>query len=147
MKCAEFYALTPPYECAIEKFPVVEIGYNLGQLECETVKLFRKHWSKKYPFVKGFANITLALLHELSHWETHDEVRKYWSQEDRMAFMNDLEEQLKVKAITIDEANNKYFDMFDEACATEWAMMWLSDPNNRKIAKRFEKKFFALFND
>ena len=53
-KCAEFVALTPAYECAIEKFPVVEIGYNLGQLECETVKLFRKHRSKKYPFVKGF---------------------------------------------------------------------------------------------
>lgn len=42
-KCAEFFALTPSYEYPVEKFPLVEIGYNLGQLECETLKLFRKH--------------------------------------------------------------------------------------------------------
>lgn len=145
-KCAEFFALTPSYEYPVEKFPLVEIGYNLGQLECETLKLFRKHWSKKYPFVKGFANVTLAILHELGHWETHDEVRKYYSWDDRVEAMEKIGKKVSLKEMTLAEANDKYFDFFDEACATEWAMMWLSDPNNRKIAKRFEKKFFALFN-
>lgn len=145
-KCAEFFALTPSYEYPVEKFPLVEIGYNLGQLECETLKLFRKHWSKKYPFVKGFSNVTLAILHELGHWETHDEVRKYYSWDDRVEAMEEIGKKVSRKEMTLAEANDKYFDFFDEACATEWAMMWLSDPDNRKIAKRFEKKFFALFN-
>ena len=41
--------------------------------------------------------------------------------------------------------NNAYFQMPDETAATEWAIKWLSNPENRKIAKAFEKKFFACF--
>ena len=65
---------------------------------------------------------------------------------DRVKAMEEIGKKVSRKEMTLAEANNKYFDFFDEACATEWAMMWLSDPNNRKIAKHFEKKFFALFN-
>ena len=41
--------------------------------------------------------------------------------------------------------NYAYFTLPDETAATEWAINWLSDAENRKKAKAFEKKFFACF--
>jgi O-antigen/teichoic acid export membrane protein len=38
-----------------------------------------------------------------------------------------------------------YFLLPDEMSATDWAVEWLQDAEHRRIAKAFEKKFFACF--
>ena len=146
-KAKEFLAMTPTYDYVITDYPLVEIGYNLDQLYEGTITSFRKHWMKKYPMIKGFSNATLAILHELGHWEMHDETCQYCTWEDRVNMMEEVGEKMKQGEFGVNEANELYFDFFDEAVATEWAMMWLSEPENRKIAKAFEKKFFACFTE
>ena len=120
---------------------VLNIYYNFNELNDEGAKLFRSHWTVKNPMLKGFANITLVLLHELGHLETTDEIRSTFSYFDREMTLIKLNQQYQ----DYTSLNNAYFDMPDESAATNWGIKWLSNPENRKIAKAFEKKFFACF--
>ena len=43
------------------------------------------------------------------------------------------------------EANKLYQQLPDELAATTWALDWLADAEHRKLAKAFEKKFFANY--
>ena len=36
-----------------------------------------------------------------------------------------------------------HFKLPCEMVATDWAITWLQDPTNRKVAKAFEKDFFT----
>jgi hypothetical protein len=123
--------------CAInaedEREPVFEIGYNFDQLN--DMVLARKSFTDKSPMTKGFANITLALLHELGHFSSQQAFEGY-DRNEEVAFL---------KMLPAEFAREMYFLLPDELSATNWAIGWLSHPENRKIAKRFEKKFFACF--
>lgn len=120
---------------------VLHIYYNLDQLSHETAKIFRSYWTKKSSMLKGFSDITLSLLHELGHFETSDEVRKTFNFFDRELAMMAIHN----KYHDLKSVNYAYFTLPDETAATEWAINWLSDAENRKKAKAFEKKFFACF--
>lgn len=120
---------------------VLNIYYNFNELFTKSSKVFRSYWTNKSAMLKGFSDITLSLLHELGHFETADEIRKTFTTADRFFMMIENREKYK-DCVSL---NNAYFQMPDETAATEWAIKWLSNPENRKIAKAFEKKFFACF--
>lgn len=136
------FAVNLPYGETLNKAneSEYEITYNFNELYEIPSKLFRGCWSGISPTIKGFADITISLLHELGHLEAHDSTIDY-TYEQRM---NGLIEIHK-KADSLAMANAMYFLLPNESAATEWAIKWLSDPQNRKIAKAFEKKFFACF--
>lgn len=111
------------------------IGYNINSLFSTGVKQFRQDITSRCTITKGFADITLALLHELGHLSCDNDFGDY----DRFKAMNELEKY------PLNEINFHYFKLPDETAATNWAIEWLQNPEHRKIAKRFEKKFFACF--
>ena len=113
---------------------------------------FCEYWRSAIPMLKGFADITLLLLHELGHFETDDEIREVFSVEDREQAIKDIEKQFTIvldNTIFIDNEsiNECYFELPDEYAASEWGFNWLKDPEHRKIAKAFEKEFFACFEE
>lgn len=50
-----------------------------------------------------------------------------------------------IAAIEESEEWEEYYFLPDERAATEWAIEWLKNSENRKIAKKFEKEFFECF--
>ena len=124
--------------CAcIDDPEIIEIRYNISSLLSKGQKQFRQDITFRSPRTKGFANITLSLLHELGHCATED-----------FDFGNyDRDEMLKVigQSLPREFVNFAYFLLPDEYAATEWAINWLEDAENRKIAKNFERDFFNLF--
>ena len=126
------------FSCCPGDDSCISIRYNLEQRSVS----FRKNFESFCPSARGFANVTIYLLHELGHCYTEDDVEEVEPEYDR-------EEALMMGQFlcsTKEEWNDWYYNfMVDEKLATEWAINWLSDPEHRKIAKAFEKKFFACF--
>ena len=88
-------------------------------------KQFRKDFVSRCPMGKGFANVTLSILHEIGH---------HFNRE--IYICTDFDEY--------ENANG--FDHFKLPCeivATNWAIEWLQNPFHRKIAKAFEHEFFG----
>lgn len=122
--------------CYDEDLEIFEIGYNIDQLFSKGNTQFRRHFEAICPMARGFADITISLLHELGHFSTEQEIEGY----DRRTEIDFLEKYVPKEVI-----NYAYFMLPDEMAATLWAVEWLQDAENRKIAKAFEKKFFACF--
>lgn len=112
------------------------IAYNVEDLSGKGHQQFTSNFRSRCPLAQGFADITLVLLHELGHFEAFEEIEGY----DRVKAIKELEKTYPREII-----NFAYFNLPDETAATEWAIEWLQNVNNRKIAKDFEKKFFACF--
>lgn len=115
------------------------IGVNIDEFcsICKGDQQFRSDFVSRCLKAKGFANITLSLLHELGHFETHFmEFKNY----NRIKELTLLREQYSEETI-----NFAYFRLPDETAATNWAINWLDSAENRKKAKAFEKKFFSCF--
>lgn len=134
----------------------ITIGYNLNSLMEKDIYGFYKNMYQRSKITKGFANITLTLLHEIGHAETEDEIRETFSYEDRHETREHNYNLIEKKYGDIDktdknynqfifELNELYRQMPDEHAATDWAIQWLENADNRKIAKKFEKKFFSCF--
>lgn len=110
------------------------------------------NFRQRCPIAKGFADITLILLHELGHQETNNKVnfakrtKEYIKGEE---LKKQLREYLNKGLITAEEYNyiiNRYHVKKEcEMLATNWAIEWLRDPEHRKLAKQFEKEFFACY--
>lgn len=111
-----------------------KIGYNIEDLYCGGSKQFRQHFVNLCPAGKGFANITIILLHEIGHFVSQQEFEGYNRHTEILKLRNKYDEQ------TI---NWEYFKLLDEASATNWAIEWLQNKENRVLAKAFEKKFFS----
>ena len=117
------------------------IGYDKEDIACNFYpghSDFSVNIYSRCPMTRGFANITLALLHELGHIATNDSLED-WDATKRTERMKEISEQFKTRR----EINFAYFKMPDETAATDWAIDWLQDSEHRKMAKAFEKKFFA----
>ena len=110
---------------------------------------FTKNFHKRSSISKGFAGITISLLHELGHRKTEEQFAIDYPKWDRVLETMKLTKKYHYldnpTEYDIEQANEEYFTWPDENMATEWAMEWLNDPENRKIAKKFEKEFFACF--
>ncbi len=100
-------------------------------------KYFRKDFERRCPLAKGFSDVTISLLHEVGHTMTKDNLPHGYNRE---------KEYTRVNFITDKVAHTlAYFKMLDETLATDWAIAWLNNAENRKFAKQFEKKFWAYF--
>lgn len=117
------------YECC-------RIGYNIEDLFYMGSKQFRQHFINICPMGKGFADITIILLHEIGHFASEQDFDNY----DRAISLKELDKKYSREII-----NFAYFQLPDEASATNWAIEWLQSKENRAIAKAFEKKFFTCF--
>lgn len=121
--------------CAInvedERDSIFEIGYDLDQLD--DMVLARKSFTDKSSVAKGFANVTLALLHELGHFSSQ-QIFEGYDRDEEIAFLS---------MIPAEFSRTMYYLLPDELSATNWAIEWLQNPENRRLAKAFEKKFFA----
>lgn len=109
------------------------IGYNFNAIWSKDG--FRETCTSRSPVCKGFANITLILLHELGHFSSQQSFEDY-NREEEIEFLNSIPHEV---------ASMMYFLLPDEMSATDWAVEWLQDAEHRRIAKAFEKKFFACF--
>lgn len=89
-------------------------------------KLYRKFFIENCPMGRGFADVTISILHEIGH---------HFNREI-FIFNTDLQEYQKAHGYD-------HFNFPCEKVATDWAIEWLKDPEHRKIAKRFEKDFFG----
>lgn len=90
-------------------------------------KLFRKNMESISKVTRGFSNVTIAILHEYGHWETR-------SVFDIIAYR-----KINQNAYTMEEYMQNPF----EQIATQWAVCWLQQSQNRALAKQFEKFFFG----
>jgi len=88
---------------------------------------------KRANYTKGFAQITKILLHELGHTYTYNQIIELYGEQEM--------ERLYANA----ETQEDYIHVPTEWVATQWAINWLADPEHRKIAKAFEKEFWACF--
>ena len=100
-------------------------------------KAFRKDFVNRFPSARGFSDVTLSLLHEIGHTMTkafvppmNDEIDEY---------------NAKVQNLEMCDVYPLYFALTDERMATDWAINWLKNAENRKLAKKFEKKFSTCF--
>lgn len=89
---------------------------------------------KRAPYTKGFAQITRVLLHEFGHQMTYDKIIALYGKEE-------IERMYKIASGN----NARYIYVPTEFVATKWAIDWLADPEHRKIAREFERKFWACF--
>lgn len=107
----------------IDSKPRLILPVNLDKKD-ESDRLFRKDFVARCPLARGFADVTLSILHEIGH---HFHREEY-------IFCD------------YDEYENAYgvdhFKLPCEMVATDWAIEWLQDPEHRKQAKAFEREYF-----
>ena len=108
-----------------DKTPRLILPHDLQQNDPQD-KLFRKDFVARCPLGRGFANVTISLLHEVGHWYTRFEV--------------DWDEYFEECEYV---SGTEYFNLYAERIATDWAIHWLQDPANRKMAKAFEVNYFG----
>ena len=110
--------------------------YNIEELWCGGSKQFSRDFFNRCSLGRGFATITITILHELGHLHSQQNFENY----DRETAIDNLRKNYSNAVI-----NFEYFKLPDEKAATDWAIEWLNNAENRKIAKAFEKKFFSCF--
>lgn len=89
-------------------------------------KAYRAYFVERCPMGRGFAHVTISILHEIGH---------HFNREIFL-FDTDMKEYEELRG----------FDHFNCPCervATEWAFEWLKDAEHRKVAKQFEREFFS----
>ena len=123
--------------CISEKDdPEFHFFYNLDALYSRGHKQFAQDFFARCPMGRGFASITITILHEIGHMNAQQDFEGY----SRIEAIRELKNNFPRETI-----NFEYFKLPDEKAATDWAIEWLSHPENRRKAKEFEKKFFACF--
>lgn len=108
----------------------VPVLYVPKTFDCEPDdrdKSFRENFIHRATLARGFSYVTLTLLHEFGHWMTKE--------------VYNSKEYKKTEKKT--DNQEQYMAIPWEMLATQWAICWLSIPENRKIAKRFEGRYFG----
>lgn len=105
------------------------VAYSL-LVEPESNEEFRNDFVSRFAVADKYSDFLLSLLHEIGHLET----------------INDMVDDIEKRGKITD--NKKYFNLFNERIATDWAGFWLED--NEVLAKRFdaqiEEKLFNLYS-
>lgn len=122
---------------------IISITYDFAALTWKDPenRLFNRDFYTRCPASRGFADITLSLLHELGHNETLDDLPEDY---DRVKELAKVYVECKGN---VGKCVAKYLTLPDEWLATQWAVDWLKNPENRKAAKRFERKFFKAWRE
>jgi hypothetical protein len=111
--------------------PRLKLPKQLDMKNDEIDKIFRQDFVERCPLARGFANITLSLLHECGHWKTRDVCHPV------------------IYTLQVNNVDNQkdYMKIPYEHLATDWAIAWLQNPDNRRLAKFFERLYFHYGND
>lgn len=88
---------------------------------------FYDDFCKRFPAAADFSYFTLALLHEIGHCETVDEME------------NDVEKRNSIRSM------QQYVKLKNERLATDWAGWWLT--NNIEAAHDFDNKVTKLLKE
>lgn len=108
----------------VDSRPHLWVPFDLMKND-EGDKQFRDDFTQRCPMGRGFANVTISILHELGHHFNR-------------------EEYIKTNEKEYDEATGyDHFKLPCEIVATNWAIKWLQDPEHRRLAKQFEREFFG----
>ena len=139
-----FCALVPPAELLEllgDSYDTLAFEYNidnlidLGSDYKNGIGYICANMGKRAPHTKGFAQATKILLHEFGHHMTSNQVVELYGGHEEID-----------KFYRCARGNqSRYVMVPTEWVATQWGITWLKDPEHRKIAKKFEKKFFACF--
>ena len=119
-----------------------DFKYNIEQLMTEGSDykngfgFICANMGQRASYTKGFAQITKILLHEMGHQYTYHDIIRLYSEKEM--------DRLYYEAESVAD-NEKYIHVPAEWVATQWAIDWLADAEHRKIAREFEKKFWACF--
>lgn len=105
--------------------PHIGIPTHLMRID-EGDKLYRKYFIEHCPMGRGFAHVTISILHEIGH---HFNREIYLFETDPIEYEN--------------AHGYDHYNFPCERVATEWAYEWLKDPEHRRVAKQFEKDFFG----
>lgn len=92
---------------------------------------------RRASYMKGFSQAVRILLHELGHVMTQERVIEEYGEETIA--------EMRMRNHNNNKGNRGYVRLPDEYAATQWAIDWLADPDHRKIARDFEKKFWTCF--
>ena len=114
----------------------IRIGYNFQSLTDLEFRQVKRDLINRCPSARGFADITFTLLHEIGHFMT----RSKETYEKQIKALRELKTMMSPN-----EINYAYVQLPSERVATDWAIEWLEEPENRKFAKAFEKRFFSCF--
>ena len=123
----------------------VNMQYNYPSISNNLLctKAFNHFVYDNWKYTRGFAGITLTILHEMGHWATYPLLSKGYNRAEALA---DMYLECEKKNFSGYELQMYYMTHFeDERRATEWGMNWLADAQNRKTAKAFEKAFFKCW--
>lgn len=121
----------------------IRIYFNYNELMRTSHYYFRKNFHLKVDYTKGFAAVTLSLLHEIGHQKN---VKSFPNQlQERIKKLDKITKQYQENKITEEELQFSYFSFPEEVMATQWAIDWLAIKENRQKAKEFEKKFFKAW--
>jgi len=119
-----------------------EFHYNIEQLledgsnytDENGLGIICANMGQRASYMKGFSQITKILLHEMGHHFTYHQIEALYGAEEMKRLYKEAEGN-----------NEKYLHVPAEWVATQWAINWLADEQHRKLAKEFEKEFWACF--
>lgn len=126
-----------------------EVTVNFPQLMGNGLFAVRENAISRCPALRGFSKLILVLLHEVGHFATAEEAEEIKDDDPTCE-----ETEAQYDYAKNNSNNNKDFHRIFQAyhynrphekLATDWAINWLSDPENRKAAKAFEKAFFKAW--
>jgi len=105
---------------------------------------------QRCPELRGFSRLTFAILHEVGHFMTGLE-------EEACVEIPEMTEEEKIELMgkAFSQAHNwkeferiiqaEYVSQPAEKLATDWALDFLRNPENRKKTKAFEREFFKAW--
>lgn len=85
---------------------------------------FRANFISRCPIAANYSDALISLLHEMGHIAMS-------------------EESDGLSAFAACDTYEEYFALHDEMIATNWAIDWLNNKANEKLAKDFEKKWLT----
>lgn len=85
---------------------------------------FRKNFISRCPIAANYSDALISLLHEIGH-----------------IVMDEESDGMSVGVVC--DTYEEYFAMHDEMIATNWAIDWLNNKANEKLAKDFEEKWLT----
>ncbi len=150
----------------IEKLPVfANITIHKGKKNCASTeteqvwlyfpdlmdfgaKAVRDNAISRCKIFKGFSVLSFVLLHEIGHIATRYEDfedKEYTKEEMEEIILDCFETSSSWKSFH-EKFQSYHYMQPSEIAATDWAINFIKDPNNRKILKNFEKEFFKLWN-
>lgn len=128
-------AFDEEYTCELgsdfEAVDDVKIMYAVAVLDY-AAKSFYENFVQRFPACADFDIFVLSFMHELGHLETAWEM------------VDDCEEREIISAMNnIEKAYRKYYALYNETIATDWAGEYLTA--HHEAMKTWEKKILSMF--